>query len=91
MGVHRCRSTTLNWVQKSDLQPLGVRVQITLRLMNLRSSRMTADSVVRHGRCNNQPPAVRAALSGENTGAHRDILSELGEKHLVNDATFLVG
>jgi putative transposase len=91
LGVERCRSTVHNWVQKADLQPLdGVNpdhVAVDETVIQLDDERYWLYAAV--------DPATNRLLHvrlfpTRTTALTSMFLSELREKHQVDDATFLV-
>jgi transposase-like protein len=91
LGVERCRSTVHNWVQKADLQPLdGVNpdhVAVDETVIQLDDERYWLYAAV-------DPATTRllhVRLFPTRTQALTEMfLSELREKHLLDDAVFLV-
>jgi transposase-like protein len=91
LDVERCRSTVHNWVQKADLQPLdGVNpdhVAVDEPVIQLDDDRYWLYAAV-------DPATTRllhVRLFPTRTQALTEmVLSELREKHLVDDAAFLV-
>jgi transposase-like protein len=91
LGVERCRSTVHNWVQKADLQPTDGadpdHVAVDETVIQLNDERHWLYAAV--------DPATNRLLHVRlfpmRTLALTEMfLSELREKHLVDDATFLV-
>jgi len=91
LGVERCRSTVHNWVQKADLQPTDGadpdHVAVDETMIQLNDERYWLYAAV-------DPDINRLLhmrLYPTRTQALTEMfLSELREKHLVDDATFLV-
>ncbi len=91
LGVERCRSTVHNWVQKADLQPTAGadpdHVAIDETVIQLDDERYWLYAAV-------DPDTnclLHVRLFSTRTQALTEMfLSELREKHLVDDATFLV-
>ena len=91
LGVERCRSTVHNWVQKADLQPLDGanpdHVAVDETVIQLNDERYWLYAAV--DPATNRLLHVR--LFPTRTLALTEMfLSELREKHLVDDATVLV-
>jgi transposase-like protein len=91
LGVKRCRSTVHNWVQKADLQPTDGadpdHVAVDETVIQLNDERYwlyaAVDPDTNH--------LLHVRLYSTRTQALSEMfLSELREKHLVDDATFLV-
>jgi transposase-like protein len=91
LGVDRCRSTVHNWVQKSDLQPPSGadpnHVAVDETVIQLNNNRFWLYAAV-------DPSTTRllhVKLSPtRNQAITETLLTELREKHLVDDAVFLV-
>ena len=91
LGVERCRSTVHNWVQKADLPPLDGadpdHVAVDETVIQLGSERYWLYAAV-------DPDTNRllhVKLSPTRNQAMTEMfLTELREKHLVDDALFLV-
>jgi transposase-like protein len=91
LGVDRCRSTVHNWVQKADLQPAGGadpdHVAVDETVIQLNNERFWLYAAV-------DPETNRllhVKLSPTRNQAITEMfLSEIREKHLVDDAVFLV-
>ena len=91
LGVERCRSTVHNWVQKADLQPAGGadpdHVAVDETVIQLNDDRFWLYAAV-------DPKTNRllhVKLSPTRNQAITEMfLTELREKHLVDDAVFLV-
>ena len=91
LGVRRCRSTVHNWVQKADLQPADGadpdHVAVDETVIQLNDERFWLYAAV-------DPKTNRllhVKLSPTRNQAITEMfLSELREKHLVDDALFLV-
>jgi len=91
LGVERCRSTVHNWVQKADLQPTNGanpdHVAVDETVIQLNDERYWLYAAV--DPATNRLLHVR--LFPTRTLALTEMfLAELREKHLVDDATFLV-
>jgi len=91
LGVDRCRSTVHNWVQKADLQPLDGanpdHVAVDETVIQLNDERYWLHAAV--DPATNRLLHVR--LFPTRTQALTEMfLSELREKHLVDNAIFLV-
>jgi transposase-like protein len=91
LGVERCRSTVHNWIQKADLQPLDDvnpdHVAVDETVIQLNDERYWLYAAV--DPATNRLLHVR--LFPTRTQALTEMfLSELREKHLVDDAIFLV-
>jgi transposase-like protein len=91
LGVDRCRSTVHNWVQKADLQPTDGadpdHVAVDETVIQLNDERYWLYAAV--DPATNRLLHVR--LFPTRTLALTEMfLAELREKHLVDDATFLV-
>ncbi|WP_435346737.1 IS6 family transposase [Haloarchaeobius sp. HRN-SO-5] len=91
LGVDRCRSTVHNWVQKADLQPTDDadpdHVAVDETVIQLNDERYWLYAAV--DPATNRLLHVR--LYPTRTQALTEMfLSELREKHLVDDAVFLV-
>ncbi|MFC6987641.1 IS6 family transposase [Haloplanus sp. GCM10025708] len=91
LGVDRCRSTVHNWVQKADLQPLDGadpdHVAVDETVIQLNDEQYWLYAAV--DPATNRLLHVR--LFPTRTQALTEMfLSELREKHLVDDAIFLV-
>ena len=91
LGVERCRSIVHNWVQKAGLQPTDGadpdHVAVDETVIQLNNERYWLYAAVDPD--TNRPLHVR--LYPTRTQALTEIfLAELREKHLVNDAIFLV-
>jgi transposase-like protein len=91
LGIDRCRSTVHNWVQKADLQPLDGadpdHVAVDETVIQLNNERYWLYAAV--------DPAtdclLHVRLYPTKTQAVTEMFfSELREKHLVDDAVFLV-
>jgi transposase-like protein len=91
LGVERCRSTVHNWVQKAELQPTDGadpdHVAVDETVIQLNDERYwlyaAVDSKTNH--------LLHVKLSPTRNQAMTEMfLSELREKHLVDDALFLV-
>ncbi|QZP37522.1 IS6 family transposase [Halobaculum magnesiiphilum] len=91
LGVERCRTTVHNWVQKADLQPLDGanpdHVAVDETVIQLNDERFWLYAAV--------DPATNRLLHvtlspTRNQAITEMFLSELREKHLVDDAVFLV-
>ena len=91
LGVDRCRTTVHNWIQKADLQPTGGQnpdhVAVDETVIQVNSQRFWLYAAV--------DPAtnrlLHVALYPTRTTAITEMfLSELREKHLLDDAIFLV-
>ena len=91
LGVQRCRSTVQNWVQKADLQPLdGVdpdHVALDETVIQLNDNRYWLSAAV--------DPATNRLLHVRLFPTRTQVLTEmflteLREKHLLDEATFLV-
>jgi len=91
LGVDRCRSTVHNWVQKADLQPLDSahpdHVAVDETVIQLNDERYWLYAAV--DPATNRLLHVRLFLTRTQALAEM-FLSELREKHLVDDATVLV-
>jgi len=91
LGVERCRTTVHNWVQKADLQPLDGanpdHVAVDETVIPLNDERFWLYAAV-------DPDTNRllhVKLSPTRNQAITEMfLAELREKHLVDDAVFLV-
>jgi transposase-like protein len=90
-GVERCRSTVHNWVQKADLQPLDGanpdHVAVDETVIQLGSERYWLYAAVDPD--TNRLLHVKLAPT-RNQAITEMFLVELREKHLVDDALFLV-
>jgi transposase-like protein len=91
MGVERCRSTVHNWVQKADLQPTdGVdpnHVAVDETVIQLNAERYWLYAAVDP----NTNRLLHVRLYPTRTQALTEMfLSELREKHLVDNAVFFV-
>jgi len=91
LGVDRCRSTVHNWVQKADLQPAGGadpdHVAVDETVIQLNDERYWLYAAVDP----NTNRLLHVRLYSTRTQALTEMfLSELREKHLVDDAIFLV-
>jgi len=91
LGVERCRSTVHNWVQKADLQPTDGadpdHVAVDETVIQLNDERFWLYAAV--------DPATNRLLHVKlsptrNQAITEMFLAELKEKHLVDDALFLV-
>ncbi|AGB30226.1 transposase [Natrinema pellirubrum DSM 15624] len=91
LGVERCRSTVHNWVQKADLQPLDGanpdHVAVDETVIQLNDERFWLYAAV--------DPATNRLLHVKlsptrNQAITEMFLAELRDKHLVDDALFLV-
>jgi transposase-like protein len=91
LGVNRCRSTVHNWVQKADLQPAGGavpdHVAVDETVIQLNNERFWLYTAV-------DPETNRLLyvklFPTRNQAITEMFLTELREKHLVDDALFLV-
>ncbi|KPN30204.1 hypothetical protein SY89_01251 [Halolamina pelagica] len=91
LGVERCRTTVHNWVQKADLQPLGGanpdHVAVDETVIQLNDERFWLYAAVD----TDTNRLLHVKLSPTRNQAITEMfLSELREKHLVDDAVFLV-
>ncbi|QKY19722.1 IS6 family transposase [Halolamina sp. CBA1230] len=91
LGVERCRTTVHNWVQKADLQPLDGanpdHVAVDETVIQLNDERFWLYAAV--------DPATNRFLhvklsTTRNQAITEIFLAELRDKHLVDDALFLV-
>ncbi len=91
LGVERCRTTVHNWVQKADLQPRDGanpdHVAVDETVIQLNDDRFWLYAAV--------DPATNRLLHVKlsptrNQAITEMFLAELREKHLVDDAVFLV-
>ena len=91
LGVDRCRSTVHNWVQKADLQPTEGRnpnhVAVDETVIRVNDQRYWLYAAV-------DPDTTRLLhvrlFPTKNLAVTQMSLAELCEKHLVDDALFLV-
>jgi putative transposase len=91
LGVERCRTTVHNWVQKADLQPLDGanpdHVAVDETVIQLNDERFWLYAAVDF----DTNRLLHVKLSPTRNQAITEIfLAELREKHLVDDAVFLV-
>jgi len=91
LGVERCRTTVHNWVQKADLQPLDGanpdHVVVDETVIQLNDERFWLYAAVD----SDTNRLLHAKLSPTRNQAITEMfLAELREKHLVDDAVFLV-
>jgi transposase-like protein len=91
LGVDRCRSTVHNWVQKSNLQPLNDadpdHVAVDETVIQLNDERFWLSAAVNPS----TNRLLHVKLSPTRNQAIIEIfLAKLREKHLVDDALFLV-
>ena len=91
LGVERCRTTVHNWVQKADLQPLDGanpdHVAVDETVIQLNDERFWLYAAVDPD--TNRLLHVKLAPT-RNQAISEMFLAELREKHLVDDALFLV-
>ncbi|WP_353633913.1 IS6 family transposase (plasmid) [Halobacterium sp. NMX12-1] len=91
LGVERCRTTVHNWVQKADLQPLNGanpdHVAVDETVIQLNDERFWLYAAVNPD--TNRLLHVTLAPT-RNQAITEMFLAELREKHLVDDAVFLV-
>jgi transposase-like protein len=91
LGVDRCRSTVHNWVQKADLQPAGGadpdHVAVDETVIQLNNERFWLYAAVDSE--TNRLLHVKLSPT-RNQAVTEMFLTELREKHLVDDALFLV-
>ena len=91
LGVDRCRSTVHNWVQKADLQPAGGadpdHVAVDETVIQLNNERFWLCAAV--DSATNRLLHVKLSTT-RNQAITEMFLTELREKHLVDDAVFLV-
>jgi len=91
LGVERCRTTVYNWVQKADLQPLDGanpdHVAVDETVIQLNDERFWLYAAV--DPATNRLLHVKLAPT-RNQAITEMFLAELREKHLVDDAVFLV-
>jgi transposase-like protein len=88
LGVDRCRSTVHNWIQKADLQPTEGRnpnyVAVDETVIRVNDQRYWLFAAV-------DPDTKHVRLFPTRNQALTEMfLAELREKHLVDDAIFLV-
>jgi len=91
LGVERCRTTVHNWVQKADLQPLDGanpdHVAVDETVIQLNDERFWLYAAVD----SDTNRLLHVKLSPTRNQAITEMfLTELREKHLVDDAVFLV-
>jgi transposase-like protein len=91
LGVNCCRSTAHNWVQKADLQPTGGadpdHVAVDETVIQLNNERFWLYAAVDPE--TNRLLHVKLSPT-ENQAITEMFLTELSEKHLVDDALFIV-
>jgi transposase-like protein len=90
LGVERCRSTVHNWVKKADLQPTGGagpdHVAVDETVIQFNDERFWLYAAV-------DPQTNRLlhfTISLTRNQATTEAFTELREKHLADDALFLV-
>ena len=91
LGVKRCRSTVHNWVQKADLQPAGGadpdHVVVDETVIQLNNDQFWLYAAV--DSATNRLLHVKLSPT-RNQAITEMFLTELREKHLADDAVFLV-